>query len=207
MVKMQLERRGIQDKSVLAAMSAVPRHLFIPEQSAGNAYADGPLSIGYGQTISQPYMVALMTECLLPLEGLKVLEIGTGSGYQTAILSFLGAEVFTVERIGPLAEQSQRVLIENGFTGIHFKVGDGTHGWREHVLYDRIIVTAGAPSLPICYQEQLVDGGKIVIPLGSRFFQSLKIFYNHRGELQERTQCDCYFVQLIGEDGWGEIDE
>ena len=173
MVESQLVRRGIKDRRVLDAMRQVPRHLFIPKDMRDLAYCDGPLPIGQGQTISQPYIVALMTE-LLELTGQeKVLELGTGSGYQAAILSRLVSQVYSVERHAALAEQAEKVFAQLGYDNIVIKVGDGTLGWPEHSPYDAIIVTAAAPDIPQPLTDQLADGGRLVAPVGSRWSQVL----------------------------------
>ncbi|HPD60975.1 MAG TPA: protein-L-isoaspartate(D-aspartate) O-methyltransferase [Thermodesulfobacteriota bacterium] len=202
MVKHQLILRGIKDKRVLEAMRKVPRHFFVPENLRESAYHDGPLSIGEGQTISQPYMVALMTECLGLKGGEKVLEIGTGSGYQTAILAELAKHVYTIERVPILLEKAQQVLAHLGYTNIKFKLGDGTYGWQEESPFDGIIVTAGAPDISPVLVAQLNDGGVLVIPVGSRYSQSLyKV--TKRGDTIEKEICTlCVFVPLIGKYGW-----
>ena len=202
MVKQQLVSRGIRDVRVLEAMRKVPRYLFIPEKIRKSAYHDGPLSIGEGQTISQPYMVALMTECLDLKGGEKVLEIGTGSGYQSAILAELAKHVYTIERVPVLLEKAQQVLSQLGYATIKFKEGDGTYGWREECPFDGIIVTAAAPDIPQVLVEQLNDGGILVIPVGSRYSQSLyKVTkQGDKTEIEERTLC--VFVPLIGKYGW-----
>jgi len=185
MVKRQLVSRGLKDERVLEAMGKVPRHLFVPENLRENAYHDGPLYIGEGQTISQPYMVALMTECLDLKGGEKVLEVGTGSGYQTAILAELAEHVYTIERVPILLEKAQQVLTHLGYTTIKFKGGDGTYGWREESPFDGIIVTAAAPDISQVLVEQLNDGEK-----------------GDKTEKEKRTLC--VFVPLIGKYGWKE---
>ena len=167
MVIETIERRGITDRQVLRAMRAVPRHLFVPEEEQEYAYGDFPLPIGYGQTISQPYIVALMTDLLELREGDKVLEIGTGSGYQAAILAEIpGIEVYTVEIIPELAESARERLARLGYTRVHCKQGDGYYGWPEHAPYDAIIVTAAPDHVPQPLVEQLAPGGRLVIPIG-----------------------------------------
>ena len=203
MVVDQLKARGIKDQRVLAAMESVPRHLFVDEHLHCRAYDDCALSIGEGQTISQPYMVAVMTE-LLELKGdEKVLEIGTGSGYQSAILSMLASEVFTVERIQTLAERARRLLQEQNCTNVHVIVSDGTIGLSEHSPYDGIIVTAAAPHIPQQYIEQLKVGGRLVIPVGSRFSQILYKITKTPSGISSSESTPCIFVPLIGKDGWG----
>lgn len=204
MVESQLARRGIKDKRVLDAMRQVPRHLFIPDDMRGLAYCDGPLPIGQGQTISQPYIVALMTE-LLELTGQeKVLELGTGSGYQAAILSHLAHQVYSVERHATLAQQAEKVLAQLGYTNVVIKVGDGTLGWPEYSPYEAIIVTAGAPDVPHPLTEQLADGGRLVAPVGSQWSQVL-VKVRRQGDLLTRERLTpVAFVPLVGEYGWKE---
>ncbi len=203
MVERQILSRGVKDPRVIDAMLKVPRHLFVPEPYRLEAYEDHPLPIGYGQTISQPYMVAVMTE-LLNLTGReKVLEIGTGSGYQTAVLAELADEVYTVERIPELLERAKKTLTSLGYTNIHFKLADGTLGWPEHAPFDRIIVTAAAPELPQPLVEQLAPDGIMVIPIGSRYLQSLTLVEKlPDGRLKTKELFGCAFVPLIGEFGY-----
>jgi len=202
MVKLQLERRKIKDQRVLEAMRKVPRHKFVPERMRGEAYDDHPLPIGEGQTISQPYMVAIMTE-LLELRGEeKVLEIGTGSGYQLAILAELARETFSVERFGPLAEQSRDRLRELGYRNIEIRTGDGTLGWPERAPFDGIIVTAGAPRIPLPLIEQLSEGGRLVIPVGEERHQELYRVVKEGGGTRKEYFGGCVFVPLVGEHGW-----
>jgi len=202
MVESQLVRRGIKDKRVLDAMRRVPRHLFVPPDARGLAYSDGPLPIGQGQTISQPYIVALMTE-LLELTGQeKVLELGTGSGYQAAILSRLVGQVYSVERHTTLAEQAEQVLAQLGYDNVVISVGDGTLGWPEHSPYEAIIVTAAAPDVPQPLTDQLADGGRLVAPVGSRWSQVLAKV-KRQGEALVREQLTAVaFVPLVGKYGW-----
>ena len=202
MVVDQLEARGIKDKRVLDAMEKVQRHLFVRDDLKDKAYDDCALPIGEGQTISQPYMVALMTE-LLELKGdEKVLEIGTGSGYQSAVLSMLAAEVFTVERIKSLASDAKGLLEELDCKNVHVTVSDGTLGLPEHAPFDGIIVTAGAPEVPRKYMEQLKAGGRLVIPVGSRYSQVLYRIKKTADASEKTLSTTCVFVPLIGEDGW-----
>lgn len=202
MVVRQLEPRGIKDPAVLEAFRAVPRHDFAPGASLAEAYGDHPLPIGEGQTISQPYMVALMTQCLR-LEGHeKVLEIGTGSGYQAAILSRLADTVYSVERIPRLAERAKKVLKKHGYTNVKIKVADGTLGWPELAPFDAIMVTAGAPDTPPPLIEQLAGRGRLVIPVGGEYSQSLAVLEKREGEVGRRDVCGCVFVPLIGAHGW-----
>lgn len=202
MVETQLRRRGISDPRVLAAMERVPRHRFLLDPNDSGAHGDHPLSIGSGQTISQPYMVALMTECL-DLEGREhVLEIGTGSGYQAAILAELSARVTTVERFPELAERARKILGELGYHNVDVFVGDGSLGWPEAAPYNRIIVTAAAPQIAAPWADQLTDKGRLVIPLGDRWGQTLTVVTKQAGELNPEKVCGCVFVPLIGEHGW-----
>jgi protein-L-isoaspartate(D-aspartate) O-methyltransferase len=202
MVEEQLERRGIRDDRVLAAMREVPRHLFVAEAMQGEAYDDNPLPIGEGQTISQPYMVGVMTE-LLQLHGTEiVLEIGTGSGYQAAVLSKLCKWVYTVERIQSLSEHAELIMKNHGYTNITFIVGDGTEGWPAADPYDGIIVTAGAPRIPDTFIKQLRLGGRLVIPVGDRFSQTLKKVTKTEEGTAIENHTGCRFVDLIGRWGW-----
>jgi len=200
----QLVARGIKDERVLAAMRKVPRHLFVPEKFRDSAYDDGPLSIGEGQTISQPYMVALMTECLELKADSRVLEIGTGSGYQTAILAELAKWVYTVERIPTLLFRAQQLLTQLGYDSIKFKLGDGSYGWQEESPFDAIIVTAGAPEISPVLVEQLNEGGVMVIPVGSRYSQMLYRVVKRGGKVEKKECTLCIFVPLIGDHGWKE---
>ncbi|UCF38993.1 MAG: protein-L-isoaspartate(D-aspartate) O-methyltransferase [Acidobacteriota bacterium] len=202
MVRSQIEARGISDPRVLSAFSNVPRHHFVPEQSRSDAYRDCPLSIGYGQTISQPYMVASMTLAARIHPGDKVLEIGTGSGYQAAILAYLGASVFTVERQPDLSRSARETLSSLGYDAIQFKVGDGTLGWPEESPFDAIIVTAGAPALPEPLRHQLKEGGRLVVPIEEGYCQILSIFTRIGDELKCSRGDRCTFVPLIGAFGW-----
>ena len=202
MVETQLVPRGINDGRILEAFLQVNRHHFVPRSLAGAAYEDHPLPIGAGQTISQPYMVALMTECLVLKGGEKVLEIGTGSGYQAAILSVLCREVCTVERDPGLLETARQVLTEEGYTNIKYKQGDGTKGWAEEAPFDGMIVTAGAPAVPEALKAQLAEGGRLVIPVGDLFSQTLLLVEKKDGKFLEAEVCPCVFVPLVGEFGW-----
>lgn len=204
MVKDQLIRRGINDKRVLEAMRKVPRHLFVPQDVINEAYNDYPLPIGHGQTISQPYMVALMTEALELKGDEKTLEIGTGSGYQTAILAELCKEVYTIERIISLLDKAKKVLKKLGYKNIFFKAGDGTLGWPENRPYDAIIVTAGAPKIPQPLLDQLADKGRLVIPVGDRFSQELVKITKIKDDIIRENLGGCRFVDLIGIHGWKE---
>jgi len=202
MVDVQLAHRGIKDKRVLDTIIKVPRHLFVPSEIVSVAYADQPLSIGESQTISQPYMVALMSECLRLSGGEKILELGTGSGYQTAILAELGSFVYTIEKINTLSIGAQRTLEHLGYENIKFKVGDGTVGWAKNAPYDRIIVTAGAPKISKVLIDQLSEGGRMVIPVGNSFSQELVVVSKINRKIKTENICGCMFVPLIGEYGW-----
>ncbi len=205
MVSSQLRARGISDPRVLTAMETIPRHQFIEDALVDQAYNDNPLPIGDRQTISQPYIVALMTEAL-ELQGReKVLEIGTGSAYQTAILAALCDRVFSIERIATLAAKARKILDVLGCYNVAIRVGDGTYGWREEAPFDAIIVTAGAPAVPKSLIEQLAIGGRMVIPVGSRHSQSLfriRRLGQDPSLLEEEDLGGCRFVDLVGEYGW-----
>jgi len=202
MVRFQLADRGIKDARVIEVFSAVPRERFVPPEQAGEAYDDHPLSIGLGQTISQPYMVALMTECLR-LEGKeRVLEIGTGSGYQTAILSRLAREVYSIERLETLSQSAARALEQTGCKNVRLRVGDGSLGWTEEGPFDRILVTAGAPDVPETLVAQLAEDGLLVIPIGDEWQQELVVVEKSGASSTRRHVCYCHFVKLIGREGW-----
>lgn len=203
MVEEQLIRRGISSKKILDAFLKVERHKFLPKELEGDAYGDYPLPIGLGQTISQPYMVALMTEQLDLKGNEKVLEIGTGSGYQTAILAELVKEIYSVERIGSLANNSEKLLLELGYKNIKIKTADGTLGWSEFSPYDRIIVTASSPRIPKSLLDELNEGGKMIIPIGEAFGQVLTLIEKADGKIYSREICGCVFVPLLGKEGWG----
>jgi protein-L-isoaspartate(D-aspartate) O-methyltransferase len=204
MVDRQLRPRGISDESVLRAFMDVPRHLFVPDFQAEYAYGDYPLSIGFDQTISQPYMVAIMSQELRIRGGEKVLEIGTGSGFQSAVLARMGARVFTVERIAQLSERAGEAFKTLGFGSIVRKVGDGTLGWPGQAPFDRIIVTAGAPAVPEALKSQLAEGGILVIPVGSEYWQTLEIVERTPSGFETRSGTSCVFVRLKGKEGWPE---
>jgi protein-L-isoaspartate(D-aspartate) O-methyltransferase len=183
-------------------MGKIQRHLFVEEALVGEAYNDHPLPIGHRQTISQPYIVALMTEALELTGKEKVLEIGTGSGYQTAILAELSDKVYTVERIEPLLEKSKSLLQSLGYTNIYFKAYDGTLGWQDFAPYDAIVVTAGAPKVPEPLLKQLADGGRMIIPIGNKYSQDLIRVTRVKDRFVEKNLGGCRFVDLIGEHGW-----
>lgn len=207
MVESQIRARGVQNERVLEAMRKVPRHLFVPSEGIEAAYADRPLPIGYGQTISQPYMVALMTEAM-GLEGPeKVLEVGTGSGYQAAILAELADRVVTTERVPELAEEARRTIRELGYANIAVIETDGSRGYPEEAPYDAIMVTAGAPQIPRVLVDQLADGGRLVVPVGNSYQQTLtRLTKSGEDEKTERLE-GCVFVPLIGEYGWGDHED
>lgn len=204
MVKDQLIARGISDERVLAVFYKVEREKFVPSNLRKDAYGDFPLSIGEGQTISQPYMVALMTQSL-ELKGCeRVLEIGTGSGYQTAILTELSEEVYSVERIKSLAQKAESLLKKLGYPKVKTFVSDGTMGWEEFSPYDRILVTAGAKQVPRPLVNQLKDEGIMVIPVGGVYSQELRVIRKKKGRVRSTTVERCIFVPLIGKYGWSE---
>jgi protein-L-isoaspartate(D-aspartate) O-methyltransferase len=204
MVEEQIVYRGVRDPRVLEAMRKVPRHEFMPEAMRSQAYGDHAMPIGDGQTISQPYIVALMTE-LLALKGSeRVLEIGTGSGYQAAVLAELCGKVYTVERVKPLADKARATLDRLGYSSIAMKVFDGTYGWKEMAPFDAIIVTAAAPDVPAALVEQLKDGGRLVIPVGERYSQVLKKIEKSSTGVTATSSIPCVFVPLIGNHGWKE---
>lgn len=202
MVERQLAGRGIRDSRVLEAMRSVPRHCFIPDDLSRQAYADHPVRIGCGQTISQPYMVGVMTEQLELRPEDRVLEIGTGSGYQTALLAELAAEVISIERHAPLADNARQVLESLGYANVTVFCGDGTLGHPEKAPYDAILVTAAAPEVPPALIRQLAPGGRLICPTGSRDLQKLTRIYHTRDGLQQSESVPCIFVPLLGEAGW-----
>lgn len=204
MVEEQLRARGVRDARVTAAMEELPRERFVAPTEAPSAYEDRALPIADGQTISQPYMVGVMTAALRLQPGHRVLEIGTGSGYQTAVLSRLAAQVYTVERIPDLARGAQRLLDELGLANIAFRIGDGTLGWPEEAPFDRILVTAGAPHVPQPLVEQLVDGGRLVLPVGLSSTQTLIAIDRYGNRTVEHALMDCRFVPLLGREGWAD---
>jgi protein-L-isoaspartate(D-aspartate) O-methyltransferase len=204
MVERQLRARGIRSQAVLEAMGQVPRERFVPPGRQHLAYRDQAVPHSRGQTVSQPYMVAVMTEALRLRPQDRVLEIGTGSGYQTAVLCQLASEVYTVERIAALAAEAREILLELGCANTRFLVGDGTLGWPEAAPFDAILVTAGAPAVPASLKAQLAEGGRLVVPVGDRFVQEL-MRVTRRGEsFQEVELLSCRFVPLIGAEGWEE---
>ena len=204
MVETQLKNRDITDPRVLNAMLRVPRHLFVEKGLQNQAYSDKPLQIGEYQTISQPYMVALMTQCLELKGDESILEIGTGSGYQAAVLADLVGKVYTVERLESLYLNARANFSRLGFNNIWTMLGDGTLGWPENAPYDGILVTAGAPRVPPALLDQLAIGGRLVIPVGGQGTQVLKIITKTEKGTEERTSTPCRFVKLIGKKGWEE---
>ncbi len=204
MVRGQLVSRGIQDQRVLDVMAKIPRDRFVEEALSGEAYSDHPLPIGHKQTISQPYMVALMTEALELTGSEKVLEIGTGSGYQTAILAQLAERVYTVERIRVLMVKARTILAELECNNVLFKAYDGTLGWQEFAPYDAIMVTAGSPGIPEPLLDQLAERGRLVIPIGDKSSQDLKRITKKNGKFRQENLGGCRFVNLIGVHGWKE---
>jgi len=204
MVDQQIRARGVVDPRVLAAVRQVPRHLFIPQHLWDQAYNDNPLPIGADQTISQPYIVALMTEILEVKETDRILELGTGSGYQAAILAELAAQVFSIDRMGDLASRAKTMLDSLGYNNVQIRVGDGTLGWPEEMPFDGIIVTAGAPKVPRPLTEQLALGGRLVIPVGDVWSQTLTCVRKTESGLKFEYHGGCRFVRLIGKYGWPE---
>lgn len=203
MVREQIEARGIDDARVLAAMRELPRHLFVQEALASKAYTDAPLPIGEGQTISQPYIVALMSQKLRVDPGMRVLEIGTGSGYQAAVLAHMGAEVFTVERVKKLFFAARKRYMDMRLFSVKLKLDDGTLGWPEEAPFDRIIVTAGGPEVPGPLVDQLADPGLLVIPVGSsKKMQSLILVEKKDGKTTQTDLGGVAFVDLVGAHGW-----
>ncbi len=197
MVKEQLIPRGIHAENVLQAFRRVPRHFFVPSNQLSMAYGDHPLGIGHGQTISQPYIVALMTEALALEANHKVLEIGTGSGYQTAILAEIAKDIYTVERVKHLHEQAKEILGKLNYTNVHFLWGDGHHGWPEKAPFNGVLVTAAAAHFLPQLLEQLVEGGRMVVPVGKAFTQELKLLIKKGNSFEEKSLGGCRFVPLL----------
>lgn len=202
MVEQQLRRRGIHDERVLRAMEEVPRHEFIPEARRHRAYQDEPVPIGEEQTISQPYMVAIMTQLLAVEPENTVLEVGTGTGYQAAVLSRLARKVYTVERHASLADRAREIFRRLGYENIEIVVGDGTRGFLERAPYHRILVAAAAPGVPAALIEQLAEGGRMIIPVGTSDMQVLQLVRKNQGEIFTSNLEGCRFVPLVGEGGF-----
>lgn len=202
MVETQLKRRGITDSRVLAAMAKIPRHLFVPKHLGEQAYGDYPLPIGEDQTISQPYIVALMTQALELKDTDKVLELGAGSGYQAALLGELADQVYTIERLPSLAQAAEQALTALGYTNVQVRVADGTLGWSEEAPFDAMLVTAGSPQIPPPLVEQLAMGGRLVIPVGDSYSQTLTRVRRTPDGLKHEYLGGCRFVKLIGKHGW-----
>jgi protein-L-isoaspartate(D-aspartate) O-methyltransferase len=199
MIQQQLTARGINDARVLAAMRKVPREEFVPPDSRAGSYEDGPLPIGYGQTISQPYIVAFMTEQLRPKPNDRVLEVGTGSGYQAAILAELVSEVYSIEIVEPLAKSAEAILQRLGYKNVHLKIGDGYKGWPEQGPFDAIIVTCAPDKVPQPLVDQLKDDGRMVIPVGDRFAQQLYLLEKKNGQLKQSATLPVRFVPMTSE--------
>ena len=202
MVKNQIEARGVRDPKVLDAMASVPRHAFVSEGLIDQAYNDHPLPIGEQQTISQPYIVSLMTEALQVNTDDRVLEIGTGSGYQAAVLAEIAYRVYTIERNRKLYERARRILENLEYYNVVCRYGDGTLGWKEESPFDAIIVTAGAPEIPKPLIDQLAEGGRMIIPVGSSFSQTLIKIYRDQQGIHQTELGGCRFVKLVGQRGW-----
>lgn len=201
-----LRAKGIYDENVLDAFRKVPRHLFVDEALFEQVYDDNALPIGHGQTISQPFIVALMTQSMKLKKGAneKMLEIGTGSGFQAAILAQFSPRVYTIERNRELGERARKKLRKMGYENVVFKIGDGTRGWPQHGPFDKIIVTAGAPSVPQALMDQLADGGILIIPAGNKGVQELEIYHKKEGGIEKSSAGGVVFVPLIGQHGWKE---
>ena len=197
MVERQIRRRGISDEAVLRAMNLVPRHAFVPDSQSRAAYADCALPIGHGATISQPYVVALMTAALGTTQGIRILEVGTGSGYQAAILAACGTTVFSIERVPQLHERAARALAETGFGSVTLRLGDGSRGWPEEAPFDRIIVTAAAPAVPAALRDQLGDPGVLIAPVGDDRSQIVRRYRKRGGEFDVEDIEGVRFVPLI----------
>lgn len=201
MVKMQLERRGIKDPKVLTVMQKVARHLFVPEQYMEKAYSDHPLPIGEGQTISQPYIVAFMTEVLKLKRTDRVLEIGTGSGYQAAVLAELCDQVYSIEIVESLGERAKTLLDDLGYENVHVKIGDGYQGWAEFAPFDAIIATCSPTQIPQPLQDQLAEGGRMIIPVGERNAQALVLLQKQNDQLKREDVLDVRFVPMVDSTG------
>jgi len=202
MVHQQLRARGLRDERVLAAMAKVPREEFARATSLADAYGDHPLPIDAGQTVSQPYIVASMVEALEVSPDDRVLEVGTGTGYEAAVLAELAAEVWTMERIPELVRQAQQILTRLGYYNVHAVVGDGSLGLPEHAPFNKILVAAAAPAAPQSLLDQLADGGRLVVPIGTRTEQQIRLIRKVNGELVSTLRELCRFVPLVGQEGW-----
>ena len=202
MVERQLRARGIRDERVLRAFEAVPRHRFVPQHMAAQAYGDYPLAIGHGQTISQPYIVALMLSALRIRGGERVLDVGSGSGYQSALLREMGCRVYAVERVAELLERSRAVLADLGYDEVHLRLGDGSTGWPEEAPFDRIVVGAAAPAVPASLRAQLAEEGILVVPVGDEWQQTLRVVERRGERFVESDLGGCVFVRLIGKEGF-----
>jgi protein-L-isoaspartate(D-aspartate) O-methyltransferase len=206
MVREQIERRGIRNPQVLAAMRNVPRHLFVPPDERHWAYTDGALRIEMGQTISQPYIVGLMTELMQLQGGETVLEVGTGSGYQAAVLAQIAAQVYTIERHPPLAKSARQILDALEVENVEIHIGDGTLGLSEFAPYQAIMVTAAAPKVPQSLLDQLAEGGRLVIPVGGKYSQTLQVWQRQGAKFDQKAITAVAFVPLLGDEGWQEKD-
>lgn len=204
MVAEQLIPGGVNDPRVLTAMAKVPRHFFVPEGMMAQAYSDHPLHIGEGQTISQPVIVGVMTQALALKGHEKVLDVGTGSGYQAAILCELAREVCSIERIAKLSHRARRILYDVGYVNFRLRIGDGTLGWPEEAPFDAILAAAGSPEIPRIFLEQLKDGGRLVIPVGGEDSQDLVVVIRRGNSFEKKILSACRFVKLIGAGGWRE---
>lgn len=204
MVAEQLIPGGVTDPRVLTAMAKIPRHLFLPDGMTAQAYSDHPMHIGDGQTISQPVIVGMMTQALELKGHEKVLDVGTGSGYQLAVLCELAREVYSIERIAKLSHRARRVLYDVGYVNFKLRIGDGTLGWPESAPFDGILAAAGSPDIPQAYLEQLADGGRLVMPVGGEEAQELIVVNRHGNSFEKRVISGCRFVKLIGQQGWTE---
>ena len=197
MIEKQIKARGITDQKVISALETVKRHKFVPEELRDKSYGDYPLCIGEGQTISQPYIVSLMTEILDLNKTSKILEVGTGSGYQTAVLAEIGAQVYSIERIEILARRAEKLLDELGYLNISIKIGDGALGWIEYSPFDAIVVTCAATEVPLALKEQLAEGGKMIIPVGDHFFQELVLLTKTDGYIKHKDIISVRFVPMV----------
>ncbi len=201
MVEEQIKKREIKDPKVLEAMRSVKRHEFVPEYNRHLAYSDRPLPIGHDQTISQPYIVALMTDYLNIKKGDKVLEVGTGSGYQAAVLSEITSKVYSIEIVEELAKRARKTLADHGYENVRIKIGDGFKGWEEHAPYDGIIVTASPSEVPPPLKEQLAEGGRMIIPVGGPIFQNLALLEKEKGEIKRTEVSGVRFVPMVDDEG------